>query len=728
VAASSGTTSPFRKWTRRAFIGAGALAGGGFALGVGGAIFAPSRHSVRPDDADGPGRLNTWITVSPDNVVTVLVPHCEMGQGAQTALAMMAAEEMDADWTLVRIQEAPALDAYANGYVARAFLGVPGPLERGFDYGTYRIARLAGLQVTGGSLSVRTTGHYGMRVAGAAARQMLVAAAATQFGVQASACVVSNSRVTHAASGRSATFGELAKAAVNERVPSRPALKDPSQYTLRRTARPRLDLRSKVDGSAIYGIDFTMPGLLHAAVEIAPVFGGKLVSMDTSAAAAMPGVKRVVQLEDAVAVVADSYWQARKALASLEPSFDDAGHGGVTTATIFDAFDKALGAAPAMPAGATVIAADYRVPFLPHATMEPMACTVRVVGDRAEVWAGTQDPLNARATAARALEFSVEQVQYTNLALGGGFGRKLPGYHDFVGMAARIARAVSPAPVKLIWSRETDMQHGFYRPAAMARFAGALDASGTPLAASCVYAGGGDRESTFMPYAIADTTATARDVEHHVRTGPWRSVLNSQHGFFKEAFIDELAHAAKKDPFEFRRGLMGEHPRFKAVLEKVAAMSGWGAQLPAGEGRGIAITECFGSIVGEVAHVAVAPDGLLRVKTIYAAVDCGDVVNLDTATAQVEGGIMFGLAAAWLGEITIANGRVEQGNFNDFRTLTLVDAPRVQVAFIRSDAHIGGLGEPAVPPVAAAVTNAIFAATGVRVRELPLKNAALARA
>jgi isoquinoline 1-oxidoreductase subunit beta len=728
VAASSGTTSPFRKWTRRAFIGTGALAGGGFALGVGGAIFAPSRHSVRPDDADGPGRLNTWITVSPDNVVTVLVPHCEMGQGAQTALAMMAAEEMDADWTLVRIQEAPALDAYANGYVARAFLGVPGPLERGFDYGTYRIARLAGLQATGGSLSVRTTGHYGMRVAGAAARQMLVAAAATQFGVQASACVVSNSRVTHAASGRSATFGELAKAAVNERVPSRPALKDPSQYTLRRTARPRLDLRSKVDGSAIYGIDFTMPGLLHAAVEIAPVFGGKLVSMDTSAAAAMPGVKRVVQLEDAVAVVADSYWQARKALASLEPSFDDAGHGGVTTATIFDAFDKALGAAPAMPAGATVIAADYRVPFLPHATMEPMACTVRVVGDRAEVWAGTQDPLNARATAARALEFSVEQVQYTNLALGGGFGRKLPGYHDFVGMAARIARAVSPAPVKLIWSRETDMQHGFYRPAAMARFAGALDASGTPLAASCVYAGGGDRESTFMPYAIADTTATARDVEHHVRTGPWRSVLNSQHGFFKEAFIDELAHAAKKDPFEFRRGLMGEHPRFKAVLEKVAAMSGWGAQLPAGEGRGIAITECFGSIVGEVAHVAVAPDGLLRVKTIYAAVDCGDVVNLDTATAQVEGGIMFGLAAAWLGEITIANGRVEQGNFNDFRTLTLVDAPRVQVAFIRSDAHIGGLGEPAVPPVAAAVTNAIFAATGVRVRELPLKNAALARA
>ena len=713
------------KWTRRAFIGAGALAGGGFLLGVTGAIFAPSRHSVRPDDADATGLLNTWIQITPDNIVTVLIPHCEMGQGAQTALAMMAAEEMDADWSMVRIKEAPALDEYANAYITRAFLGVPGPLQRGFDYGTYRIARLAGLQITGGSLSVRTTGHYGMRVAGAAAREMLVAAAAKQFGANAGDCTVADSRVTHAALGKSATFGELATAAVKESIPSRPSLKDPSQYTLRRTAKPRLDVRSKVDGSAIYGVDFTMPGLLHAAVEIAPVFGGTLASVDTTAAEKMPGVKRVVKLEDAVAVVADSYWQARKALAALKPAFEDAGHGAVTSATIFDGFDKALGEAPEMPAAATVIKADYRVPFLPHATMEPMACTVRVNGDRAEVWAGTQDPLNARSTAAKALDMGAEQVQYTNLALGGGFGRKLPGYHDFVGMTARIAKEVSPAPVKMIWSRETDMQHGYYRPAAMARFAGALDAGGTPLAASCFYAGGGDGESTFMPYAIAEKTAKARDAKHHVRTGPWRSVLNSQHGFFKEAFIDEMAHAAKKDPFQFRRDLMGEHPRFKAVLEKVAAMSNWGSPLPAGEGRGIAIAECFGSIVGEVAHVAVSPEGALRVKTMYAAVDCGDVVNTDTATAQVEGGIMFGLAAAWLGEITIAEGKVAQSNFHDFRTLILSEAPTVQVQFIRSDAHIGGLGEPAVPPVAAAVTNAIFAATGIRVRDLPIKNASL---
>ena len=716
------------KWTRRAFIGAGALVGGGLVLGVSGAALAPARHGLRTDDPESAGELTTWILVTPDNLVTVLVPHCEMGQGAQTALAMMAAEEMDADWSLVRVKEAPALDAYANAYIVRAFVNdVPGPFERGFDYGTYRLARWFGLQVTGGSMSVRGTGHHGMRVAGGAAREMLLAAAAAQFGVRASECTVANSRVTHAASGRSASFGELSKAATDQPVPTHPALKDPKSYTLRRRSQQRVDLRSKVDGSAIYGIDFTTPGLLHAAVEIAPVFGGKLMSVDTTAAEAMPGVKRIVRLEEAVAVVADTYWRARVALASLKPQFDDAGHGGVSSATIFEAFDKALGAPPDMPANAaTVIKADYRIPFLPHATMEPMACTARVIGDRAEIWAGTQDPLNARKTAADALGFSPEQVQYTNLALGGGFGRKLPGYLDFVGMSARIAKEMSPAPVKMIWSRETDMQHGYYRPAGMARFAGALDAAGTPLAARSFYAGGGDGESVFMPYAIADKKFSARDAKHPIRTGPWRSVLNSQHGFFKESFIDEMAHAAKKDPFQFRRDLMNDHPRFKAVLERVAAMADWGRPLPPREGRGVAIAESFGSIVGEIAHVSVSPDGVLKVKQVFAAVDCGDVVNTDTATAQVEGGIIFGLSAAMLGAITIANGKVVESNFHDYRTMTLADAPTIQVDFVFSGAHPGGLGEPGVPPIAAAVTNAIFAATGIRIRELPIKNSRLA--
>jgi isoquinoline 1-oxidoreductase beta subunit len=718
-----------RKWTRRAFIGTGTLAGGGFVLGVAGVAFSPSRHSVVSDDAATTGQLTTWLLVTPDNLVTVLVPHCEMGQGSQTALAMMAAEEMEADWNLVRVKEAPATDDYANAYIARSFGGsIPAPLGRAFDYGTYRFARWYGTQATGGSTAVRGTGRYGMSVAGAAAKQMLIAAAAERFGVSAAECKASSSRILHTPSGRSATFGELASAAAKFSVPSNPVLKDPDTYTIRRTARQRFDMRSKVNGSAVYGIDFTLPGMLYAAVEIAPVYGGKLVSVDSAPAEAMPGVKRVVRLENAVAVVADSYWHARKAIASLKPQFDDAGHGGVSTESIFAAFDKSLGAVPDTPKdAATLVTADYRVPFLAHATMEPMVCTAKVEGDRADIWAGVQDPLNARSAAAKALGMDVEHVKLTNLPLGGGFGRRLPFTYDYVELGARIGKVMSPVPVKLVWSRENDIQHDYYRPAGMARFAGALDNNKMPVAARCHYAGGGDGESVFMPYAIADKRADSRDASHPIRTGAWRSVLNSQHGFFKESFIDELAHAAGKDPFLFRRDLMIDQPRFRAALEKAAAMANWSSPLPAGEGRGIAITESFGTIVAEVAHVAVSPEGALRVRNVFAAVDCGDVVNTDTAKAQVEGGIVFGLSAALLSEITIAQGRVVEKNFRDYRMIHIADAPHIEVEFIRSDAKLGGLGEPAVPPIAPAVTNAIFAATGVRVRELPIKNHPLAR-
>ena len=713
------------KWTRRAFIGTGSLVGGGFVLGVAGAVFAPGRHSVVSDDAVEKGQLTTWITVTPDNLVTVLVPHCEMGQGTHTALAMMAAEEMEAAWDLVRVKEAPALGAYANAYILRGFAGdsIPAPLGRAVDYGSYRLARWFGLQLTGGSTAVRGTGHYGMRVAGAAAKEMLVAAAAERFGVPPSDCQASGSRVMHAASGQSASFGELAAAAAGRSVPANPVLKDPDTYTIRRTARPRFDIPSKVDGSAVYGIDFTVPGMLYAAVDMAPVFGGKLLSVDSGPAEAMPGVKRVVQLDEAVAVVADSYWRARQALGALDPKFDDAGQGDVSSASIFAAFDEAIGAAPTMPKeAATVVTADYRVPFLAHATMEPMVCTARVDGDRAEVWAGTQGPLNARATAADALDLDVEQVHFTNLQLGGGYGRRLPFTLDYIDQGARIAKAMSPTPVKMVWSRENDIQHDYYRPAGMARFAGALDTSGTPLAVASYYAGGGNGEAVYMPYAIADTRADGRDAPHRVRLGQWRSVLNSQHGFFKESFIDEMAHAGGKDPYRFRHDLLSDQPRFRAALDRVAAMANWGDPLPEGEGRGIAIVESFGSIVAQVAQVAVSADAKLRVRDVFAVVDCGDVVNTDIAKAQVEGGIIFGLSAAMVGEISIAQGRVVERNFRDHQMIHLSDAPRISVEFIRSDAHLGGLGEPGVPPIAPAVTNAIFAATGIRVRDLPIKN------
>ncbi len=718
-----------RKWTRRAFIGTGTLAGGGFILGVAGVTFSPNRLSVRAGDA-GAGALNTWITITPDNLVTVFVPHCEMGQGAVTGLAMMAAEEMNADWDLVQVKEAPALDAYANAYMARAFTGdvIPRPFERAVDYGSYRLARWFGTQATGGSSSVRGTGVYGMTIAGAAAREMLIAEAADRFGVPAADLKAERSHVVHAASNRSATFGELAAGAAVRSIPAHPPLKDPDTYTIRRTARPRVDIPPKVDGSAKYGIDVTRPGMLYAALELAPVYGGKLVSVDHSPAEAMPGVRKIVELEDGVAVVADSYWRARQALAALEPVFDDAGHADVSSESIFAAFDTALGDPPEVPSeGNTVVTADYRVPFLAHATMEPMVCTAQVTEEGAQIWAGTQDPLNARGTAAEALGLDAEQVTVTNLWLGGGFGRRLPFNLDYIGLGARIAKAVSPSPLKLVYSRETDIQHDYYRPAAMTRFAGALDAHGTPLAIASCYAGGGDGESTYMPYAIADLRATKRDAAHPIRTGPWRSVLNSQHGFFKESFVDELAHAAGKDPFAFRRDLLGDQPRFRAVLEKAAAMAGWGTPLPAGEGRGIAITACFGSIVGEVAHVSVSPEGRLRVVNVYAAVDCGDVVNADSAAAQAEGGIIFGLSAAMVGEITIKEGRVVEKNFRDHLMIHLADAPQVAVEFIRSGAPAGGLGEPCVPPIAAAVANAIYAASGVRVRTLPFKNTSLAR-
>jgi isoquinoline 1-oxidoreductase beta subunit len=627
-----------KKWSRRAFIGAGTVAGGGFLLGVAGFTFAPSRYSLVSADAAENGQLTTWITVTPDNVITILIPHCEMGQGTLTALAMMAAEELEADWSLVRVQEAPALDAYANGYIVRAAGGnyVPAVLGRGVDYGAYKMAEWFGFMVTGGSTAVRSTGEYGMRVAGAAAKEMLLAAAAQQWGVSASECTAKGSRVTHAGSGRSATFGALARSAATQPVPTSPALKNPDSFTIRRTSPTRLDIPSKVDGSAKYAIDFTTPGMLYAAIEIAPVYGGKLVSVDTTPAEAMPGVKKVVKLDEAVVVVADSFWRARRALASLKPEFSDAGHGDVSNASIFAAFDTALGAPPEVPKNAAkVVTADYRAPFLAHATMSPMVCTAKVAGDRAEVWTGVQDPLNARSVAAKALGISAANVHVTNFMLGGGFGRGLPFNFDYVDLGVRVAKTMSPTPVKTIWTRENDIQHDYYRGAALSRHAGALDANGMPLAAHSNYTGGGNGEAVFMPYAIAGKNAKEKKAVHPIRLGQWRSVLNSQHGFFKESFIDEMAHAAGKDPFEFRRGLLGNQPRFKAALEKAAALSNWGTSLPPGEGRGIAICESFGTIVAEVVHVAVSQEGRLKVLNVYAAVDCGDVVNMDSATAQV---------------------------------------------------------------------------------------------
>ena len=723
------------KWTRRAVIATGGLVGGGLVLGLGGIAFAPNRIGIRPEDEKGPARLSTWLKIAPDNTITVIVPHCEMGQGVHTSLPMMLAEELDADWSDVRVEEAPSEDIYANGYVVRAFVpaaaDVPKFMERFVDWGTYRLTRLMDFQVTGGSSSVRGTGFLGMRVAGGAARSMLIEAASKRWNVPVSECNAKLSRVTHAGSGRTATFGELAADAALLTPPVHPRLKSYAEYSIVGKPIPRIDIPSKVDGSAIYGIDVKIPGMLYATVAAAPVFGARLGAVDAAAVSAMPGIRKVVRLDNAVAVVADSYWRALKALRMLIPNFNATADDSQTSDTLAASIGKMLesgdarelfvsGDATATLAGASkAIEAEYRVPFLAHASMEPMNATARIAADRCEVWAGVQDPLAARKVAASAADMDADTVVIHNQQLGGGFGRRLPGAHDFIDQAVRIAKEMAPAPVKLIWSREEDIQHDYYRPAVIGRYKGAVDADGAPSVWTSRFNGsGGDAASVL--YAMPNRDIRSVKVEHHVRQGSWRSVEHSQHGFFTESFIDELAHAAGKEPYQFRRDLLEHLPRHRAVLEKAAWMSGWGAAPAAGRARGIALVESFGSIVAEVAEVELI-DGRIKVHNVWAAVDCGYVVNPDTALAQIEGGIIFGLSAALFTEITLRDGRVVQRNFDDYPMPKLADAPRIKVEFIRSDAPLGGLGEPGVPPIAPAIANAVFALTGKRLRSLPLR-------
>jgi isoquinoline 1-oxidoreductase subunit beta len=657
-----------------------------------------------------------------------------MGTGVHTALAMMCAEELEADWNQVRVEEAPGTDDYANGYLVRVFVPVvaivPKYMERGIDFWTFKLTEMMDLQVTGGSSAVRGTGHMGMRLAGAGAKAMLLEAAAKQWNVPVAECSAKLSKVTHAGSGRTLTYGELAAAASLLEPPVHPQLKSRDDYTIVGKPTPRIDIPSKVNGSATYGVDVTLPQMLYATIAASPVFGAKLVSVDTAPAEALPGVKKVVKLENAVAVVADGYWRALKGVRSLTPQFEDTGKSNETSDTIYAGIGTALDGAKsekvfssgkgadALKGAAKVVEAEYRVPFLAHATMEPMNATARIADGRCEVWTGVQDPLAARKVAAEASGLKPEQVTIHNQQLGGGFGRRLPGVMDFVDQAVRIAKETAPAPVKLIWSREEDIQHDFYRPAVVGRFKAALVDSGAPSAWVSKF--NIKDAAALLPYAIEHQDIRAVDAPTHVRLGAWRSVAHTQHGFFTESFVDELAHAAGKDPLQYRRELLAHAPRHLAALDKAAEMAGWSTPAAAGRARGIALVESFGSIVAEVAEVEIV-DGRVKVHRVCAAVDCGDVINPDTATAQVEGGIVFGLSAALFNEVTIEGGRVAQSNFNDLPMPKLADAPNVSVEFMRSGAALGGLGEPGVPPVAPAIANAVFALTGKRVRSLPVR-------
>jgi len=658
----------------------------------------------------GPARAvnpNAYIHVAPDDSVTFVITKAEMGQGSVTSLSMLLAEELDCDWKKVRTEFAP-VDAALYG-----------------QQGVY------------GSASIR--GSYGpMRQAGASARAMLVQAAAAKWGVDASTLRTENGFVLNAAGAR-LSYGSLADAASHLPVPSNVPLKDPRQFKLLGTAVKRLDTPSKVNGQAQFGIDARLPGMVYAAVARCPVFGGKVASFDAAKAKAVPGVKDVLQIGDGIAVVADNTWSAFQGRDALEIKWDEGPNASQNSASIGKLFASLLtqpgavakkvgDADQALASALKKIEAVYEAPYLSHAPMEPLNCTAVVRGDACEVWASTQQQSGSATAAAQAAGLKPENVKVNTLLMGGGFGRRST--VDYVGETVELAKHFN-VPVKLTWSREDDMRHDVYRPAASVKFSGGIDAQGWPVAftarVACpsFFGGGGGVDRMAMEglddleYAIPNVLMDFHRADAGIPTSFWRSVGYSQNTFFGESFLDELAAAGGKDPVEFRRRLLANSPRLLGVLNLAAEKAGWGKP-PAGRSQGVALVNNIGSYNAQIAEVSV-DRGKLRVHRVVCAVDCGRIVNPAIIRQQIEGGIVFGLSAALKGEITIDRGRVVQGNFDEYDVLRIDEMPQVDVYIVSSDANPGGIGEASVPPIAPAVANAVFKATGKRIRRLPIR-------
>jgi isoquinoline 1-oxidoreductase beta subunit len=737
--------------SRRHFLLASAAAGGGLLVGLGQPAEA---GDVNP--AKQPGAVNPYIRIAPDGLVTVLVPRADMGQGIHHALAMIAAEELDADWAKVTAAAALPDAVYTNITLMMDSYVVNPQVERWFakTFGQY-----FGLQMTGGSTSLRE-GWRGLRVAAAGARAMLVEAAARRLGMAADRLQTADGMVV-APDGRRLGYGELAADAAKVRLDHAPAPKPAGAYRLIGHRLPRLDIPAKVTGAAEYGIDVRLEGMLHAAVLHCPVFGGSLKSYDAASVQGRRGVRAVLPVPGGVAVVADSYWRAQEAAKLLTVEWTPGPHAGLDDAAIFAQFERDMAAgssvqyekrgegAAGLARGARRIAAQYRVPFLAHATMEPMNATAQMKDGRLTIWTGTQVADLVQRAAAELCGLAPESVIVHTTLLGGGFGRRLE--IDYALQAVTLAKALAGTPVKLVWSREEDMRHDCYRPAALARFEAAIDANGQPLAwvnrqvAPPVIASYAARNRKGLPFPVdymfgraVDTTQREgsadlpyeiphRQVEFvpsdtPVPVGFWRSVGHSFTGFFVESFMDELAHAAGQDPFAFRRHLLRNNARWLRVLETAASKAGWGERLATGRGRGIAIHGSFKSVVAQVVDVTVS-DGSLKVDRVVCAVDCGMAIHPDTVTGQMESGIVYALSAALYGRITIGGGGVVEDQFSTYPVLQMHEAPAIDVHIVGTDAEPGGVGEPGVPPLAAALANAIFAATGKRIRELPLADA-----
>ena len=730
-----------RELSRRTFLQTGAAVGGGLLLGFTLPPLSPLSPLPPRVRNDGPFAPNAFIRIDRDGRVTLIMHKVEMGQGTYTSMPMLLAEELEVELSQVRLEHAPPNDAlYAEP--------------------------LFGVQETGGSTSVRGNWEP-LRRAGAGARALLVAAAAQTWNVDTSSCHATGGVVIHGPTGRTLAYGALVDRAATLSLPGDVPLKHPKDWKLIGTPAKRLDSPDKVNGKAQYGIDVRLPGLKVATVAVCPVFGGKLASVDDSKAKAIPGVHQVVRLADAVAVVAEHMWAAQQGVAALDIRWDEGPNAQLTTADIVRQLDAASqkpgvvarkdgDVAQAMAGAARKIEAIYQVPFLAHATMEPVNCTVHVRPDGCDLWVGTQVPTFAQTAAAKVTGLPKDSVLVHNHLLGGGFGRRLE--VDFIVRAVEIAKQVA-GPVKVVWTREADIQHDMYRPYYYDRIAAGLDERGTPIAWSHRVTGSsimarvtselfpktlrvmraaGWHQLVAMvkgldvdavegaaepPYALPNIRVEyVRQEPPSIPTAFWRGVGPTHNIFVVESFIDELAAATQHDPFQYRRALLDQSPRAKGVLELAALQAGWGRALAPGSGRGISLLHAFGSYIAQVAEVSVSKQGDVRVGRVVCAVDCGTIVNPDTVKAQMESGIIFGISAALWGEITLKNGRVEQHNFNDYRVLRLPEAPVIEVHLVQSTAAPGGVGEPGTSAVMPAVANAIFAATGKRVRKLPVKD------
>ncbi|CAN7258345.1 xanthine dehydrogenase family protein molybdopterin-binding subunit [Bosea sp. LjRoot9] len=717
--------------TRRGFVfGASALASG--------LVLQPwlaRAQAPRSLPASEP-EITAWVTIGTDDTTLIRVARSEMGQGISTALPMLVAEELDCDWSKVRPD----------------FIGAAENLKRGRAWGD---------MATSASFSVRASQAY-LRKAGAQARMMLIAEAASRWGVPVEECAARDGIVTHAASGRSVRYGALAEAASHRPVPAEVTLKRPAEWRLLGTARRRLDTPDKVMAAPIYASDVTLPEMLHAAVRACPAHGGKLRGFEAGAVLAMPGVRQVVPVGDnAVAVVAEHWWQAKTACDALPIDWDESGAAGLSNDRLSELFRQGLDAPDpaighrkghvdeALAAAATRIEAQYSVPYLAHATMEPQTCTAHVAQGRAEIWAPTQNGEGTLRVVAATLGIDPAQVTVHKRQLGGGFGRRGLS-QDWARQAALIARAVG-RPVKTGWTREEDMRHDFYRPMVLARHQAGFDGQGRLVAWKARFCGSsiasglapqwlrngrdmammdGFRDDDML-YGVPHFEAGCVMRNTAIPVGFWRGVNLSQNGFFREAFIDEMAHAAGQDPYQFRRGLLAQAPRSLAVLDEVARRAGWG-RAAAGVHQGIAVIEGDNSVCAQIVEVSVDGEGAIKVHRVVCAVDPGFVVNPGIVTAQIEGAIAQGLSAALTGEITFRDGRVGQSNFHDYPFLRMHEMPRVETHLVpsgdRYSREWGGIGETGLPPLAPALVNAVFAATGKRIRSLPLKHHDLRRA